>query len=71
MELGAEEYTSLHAGVEYELDLEEYTTSEDVRGKRLRIIHMDHPHDVMPAIFFFHGAGGQAEQWREQLKYAQ
>jgi pimeloyl-ACP methyl ester carboxylesterase len=55
--------------VEYELNLEEYSTHENVRGKRLRIICMEHPHDVMPAIFFFHGAGGQAEQWKEQLKY--
>ena len=40
-----------------------------MRGKKLRIVRVPHQTSVVPTVFFFHGAGGQAAQWIEQMQY--
>ncbi|KJE92399.1 hypothetical protein CAOG_03377 [Capsaspora owczarzaki ATCC 30864] len=40
-----------------------------VRGKRLRVVHIPHENKDVPVLFMLHGAGGQAEQWMEQIAF--
>eukprot|EP01134_Creolimax_fragrantissima_P002337 CFRG2337T1 len=49
--------------------LQKHSVMLDVRGHKIRVIHMKSKSELLPTLFFFHGAGGQAEQWLEQISY--
>ncbi|CEI95943.1 hypothetical protein RMCBS344292_10117 [Rhizopus microsporus] len=66
------------ATVEHELSsnqnepdiISEHTQFIDIRGRKLRIVHIIHElGSKVPLIVFIHGLGGQVSQWQRQIEY--
>ncbi|KAI8385007.1 uncharacterized protein BYT42DRAFT_592969 [Radiomyces spectabilis] len=53
-----------------ELQLEHELVNEQIKGHRLRIVHIIHElGSKVPLVVFIHGLGGQVAQWERQIKY--